>query len=60
MVDGLGASGGDGLRKEKECFTGRRKRVGIVIITVISDVLLPGLKKIVTLSLLLRIISSIH
>lgn len=28
---------GMNLRKEKECFTGRRRRVGIVIITVISD-----------------------
>jgi len=32
VVDGLGAGGGDGLRKEKECFTGRRRRVEIVII----------------------------
>ena len=32
VIDGLGASGAGGLRKEEGCFAGKRRRVGPVII----------------------------
>lgn len=32
VIDGLGASGGGGLRKEEGCFASKRRRVGPVII----------------------------